>query len=232
MKYGYKIAGLAMATVVAIATSSVAFAATVGGSVKVNIYQTTGTGTGGSADATPANLTNLLGSTIYTGKLDFGTFTQNDNPADTTTIGQWLDSGVSNSGGGAGYTALAAGISSLQLSKPSISNNTATTTWFEFLGLSSTGFDMIVRHDDGISFYDDGVNRASSSAPTTVINTAVNGYDGGEFRLIYAATNGDPSVLKVEGDGTLVPVPLPAAGFLLFGALGGLAAQRRRRKAA
>ena len=34
-----------------------------------------------------------------------------------------------------------------------------------------------------------------------------------------------------SGSPTLPPVPLPAAGFLLIGALGGLAAVRRRRKA-
>jgi hypothetical protein len=218
-----------IASAVAIATSSAALASTIGGSVTINIFQSTNTNTA-TASATDANIaaSTYLDTITYTGFLDFGTFTQNNNPPDTTTIAQWLDTGV-----GGSYTGLDGSVGDLQLSKPDIGGSgTATTTFFEFLGLADApGFTFDITHDDGFSFFDDGAAVASNAGPTSQTTQSGIVFDGGEFRLIYAATNGDPSVLKLAGQGTLAPVPLPAAGFLLVGALGGLAAVRRRRKA-
>ncbi|RYH05909.1 VPLPA-CTERM sorting domain-containing protein [Tropicimonas sp. IMCC6043] len=94
---------------------------------------------------------------------------------------------------------------------------------------SNDKFAGSVLHDDGISAYDDGVlvSLASAADPTRAITTEFL-FNGGDFRLIYAAANGNPEVLSV----TTTPIPLPAGGLLLLSGLGGFAAFARRRKAA
>jgi hypothetical protein len=54
----------------------------------------------------------------------------------------------------------------------------------------------------------------------------------GSYALNFAATGTSNSYGGFVDNVSVAPVPVPAAGFLLFGALGGLAALRRRRKAA
>jgi hypothetical protein len=153
----------------------------------------------------------------YTGALNFGT----SDGTDATTILDWL-----NTGGGV-ISGLDAGFGALQLSKPNISNGTATSTFFQFvMEIDNPVTEFAVRHDDGIGIYDDGGFLGGFQNPTSVKNTSVFGFDGGEFQLIYVATNGDPSILEVSA------VPLPAGGLLLLTALGGVAALRRKRKAA
>ncbi len=142
---------------------------------------------------------------------------------DTTTIGGWLATGV-----GGTVFGLNPATSILQLSKADINDGTATTTFFDIVGLFASGFSSIISHDDGISVYDDGLEIASSAAPTTVIDTAVNGFGGGTWRLIYAATNSDPSVLKVTGDDLPTTVPLPASLPLLLAGVAGIGLLRRR----
>lgn len=155
---------------------------------------------------------------VYIGDLNFGTF----DGSDGTTIGDWLaSSGGTNIGFDSGFL-------DLQLSKPRIGRGTATTSFFRFTlngALSNGGLE--ITHDDGVGVYDlDGpIFLGGFEDPTGVRTTSIAPFSGGTLQIIYVATNGDPSVLRVS------EVPLPASAFLLLGGLGGLAAMRRRAKA-
>jgi len=196
-------------------STGAASAATLNGTFTINIYQTL-LATSAESDATVGNLRPLefLETITYIGDLAFATFGN-----DTTTIGQWLATGTGT------VTGLSLGTAGLQQSKANINDGTATTTFYDIVASFTSAFNSSIDHDDGISVFDDGNLIASSAAPTNVTTTAANGFNGGTWRLIYAATNSDPSVLNV----TTTPIPVPAAGFLLIGALGGLAFLRRRR---
>ncbi|MEM9578331.1 MAG: VPLPA-CTERM sorting domain-containing protein [Pseudomonadota bacterium] len=157
----------------------------------------------------------------YTGALDF--FVDNI-PADLDleSISDFLASATGGSVSGLDST-----VGDLRLSAPTF----RTTTLFEFTEVYSNAFDTRVTHDDGFSIYDDGNALLSFANPTGIRTTPKSGtvnFTGGEFKLVYAAANGNPSKLLVEGDG--VPaVPLPA-GFLLMGtALAGFGAVKRRK---
>lgn len=154
---------------------------------------------------------------LYEGELDFGTFNGNDS----TTIADWI-----STGGGA-VTGL--DIGGLQLSTDNIGNSTATTTFFLFSAVSplSAG-EFVVRHDDGIAFFQNGSNEpfGESRGPTSAITTEISGFSGGSLEILYVATNGNPSVLNVDFEPT--PIPLPASlPMMIFGTLGfGLLARK------
>lgn len=121
---------------------------------------------------------------------------------------------------------LDATVGALQLSKPTFK----TTTLFEFTEVYSNAFDTRVTHDDGFTIYDDGDTLVSFANPTGIRTTPRTGmisFTGGEFKLVYAAANGNPSQLLVEGEG-ISAVPLPASALLLLGGLGGFGLMRRR----
>ena len=200
--------------------ASAADAATLNGTFTIDIYQTTNATTAESrAEKSNIGPGNFLDTITYEGDLDFGTF----DGSDATTIAGWLATG------GGSVIGLDAIVGALQLSKPSIGSGTATATFFDIYGLFASGFDSIVRHDDGVSVFDGGTVIAASAAPTTVKNTAANGFDGGTWNLLYVATNGDPSVLRVTGeDLPTTVIPVPAGLPLLLTALGGFALFRRR----
>ena len=104
-----------------------------------------------------------------------------------------------------------------------------TTTFFEILGSFATDalVGSTITHDDGITLIaDNGQTGGVSAPPTSSITTAFTA-EAGDFTLLYASANGNPSILRV--DANLAPVPLPAGGLLLLGAIGGLAALRRRK---
>lgn len=204
--------------------------ATTAGKFSLKIYNFDAGGSSANAAATVANVDAqaLAGSLVfngsYTGDLDFFLDTRNGPAGGAPTIADFLATGNGSATGFSG-----ADFNDLILSDGAGSGDPVfgTTTFFDFTADITSALYGDVTHDDGISLLDDGVTVASSAPPTTVKDTPY-AFNGGAFRLIYAAANGDPSVLKVD----VAAVPLPATLFLMLGALGGLGAMSRRRRAA
>lgn len=163
-----------------------------------------------------------IGSFNFDGALDFGTF----DPTDATTISDWLASSV-----GGVVTGLDATFGGLQLSKPNIKKGTATTTFFRFID-NLNGFengDLTITHDDGVLAFDAfGTDVYAGFEGPNGVRTTTGFFDGSFLDILYVATNGDPSVLKVD----VSAVPLPAGLPLLMLGLGSIAALRRRNQAA
>ena len=153
----------------------------------------------------------------YSGELDFET-----RDGTSSTIGSWLLTGTED-----GVTGLDSDFATLQLSKGSIGNGTATTTFFLFEKVLNMFGDFTVIHDDGIAIFDDGELLGGRVGPTSKTTSIVKGFTGGDFSLLYVATNSDPSILNV--DGQLTPIPLPATLPLLLVGMGGIAMMRRKR---
>ncbi|WP_227267811.1 VPLPA-CTERM sorting domain-containing protein [Roseobacter weihaiensis] len=157
----------------------------------------------------------------YVGALDF--FIDNDpRDVDAESISDFFASNTLGSVFG-----LDSVVGGLTLSKPTFK----TTTLFEFTEVYSNAFDTRVTHDDGFSIYGDGVELVSFANPTGIRTTPRTGkinFSDREFKLVYAAANGNPSRLLVEGDGVSV-VPLPASAFLLLGGLGAFGLMRRKK---
>lgn len=92
--------------------------------------------------------------------------------------------------------------------------------------------------DDGFSLKINGTEIGREENLTAPANFSFN-YDAGaggiaDFEIAWFEGSTTQAALgvKLNGDTLTAAVPLPAAGFLLIGALGGLAAVKRRRKAA
>ncbi len=167
-----------------------------------------------------ANSVSVSDSFTYEGDIDFGTYLTSGPNHDATTIADWLETG------GGVVTDLDAAFGGMQLSKGSIGNGTATTTFFMFEAITAiTAPTFEVAHDDGFRIFEDDMGVGGVNGPIGLTNTTVTGYDGGAFDLLYVATNGDPSVLEVQA------VPLPATLPLLMAGFGGLAFMRRKRAA-
>jgi|OM-RGC.v1.011799071 hypothetical protein len=232
---------LLAAAVAALVTTGAAQAATLTGEFSVTAVNVTNL-TSAQSRATRANfdaaLDKALGGTstfggsdsdartdtfTYTGALDF--FTNNQS---NTTIGDWLATGggtlVDLDGFGASN-----GFADLQQSKGSIGSGTATTTFYLFdANFSVPASDFTVIHDDGIAVFENAALLGDSVGPTARKVTEIPGFGGGEFEILYVATNSDPSILNVD----VAPVPLPAAAWLLMGGLAGLGVLGRKRRAA
>jgi hypothetical protein len=218
----------AAAAVAVLGTMGAAQAATLGGTFAVTAVNVTGVNRAQSEATSLAfdNARNGLSGTIagldtftYSGNLSFKTVGPN-----TTTISDWLQTGVGGSVSGLD-------IGGLQLSKSSIENGTATTTFFLFERLADIGAgDFTVTHDDGIAIFNDGAFLGGLKGPNTVKVTQVDGFERGAFSILYVATNNNPSVLNV--DANVAPVPLPAALPLLAAGLAGIGLMRLRRKSA
>lgn len=213
-----------LASAVAVATMAApVFATTLNGTFTINIRNFTDSDPGpdvtnASSAATAVNVAAVaIDATItYTGDLDF-------NAGSSTNVWDFL-----TSGGGAIVFTL--GDQALLQSTVLSQGDYVTTTFFEIFGNFATDvLSGTINHDDGITLIAaNGQTGGVSAPPTSLIPTAFTA-EAGDFRLLYAAANGNPSILNV--DATLAPVPLPAGGLLLIGALGGLAALRRRKTA-
>lgn len=208
-----------------VASGADALGVPLSGTFNVEIRQADNTGNPTGADATFAKAfaAGLIGTATYTG--DFGFRTTNSD--DSTTIDDWLTSA------GGSYTEDGSGFDEgLTISNPSITATppTALTTWFVFTGNGPAGlYDFV--HDDGIQFCGDALSSNACPTGSLLVNKpdptteALAGpveFGGGDFSLVYAATNGDPSILEVN------VVPLPAAAWLLLGVSGALVAAKRR----
>lgn len=211
-----------LAAVAASTIAGAASAATLTGTFNVRAVNVQGINSSASQATTSNFIAARLASNpedlfTYTGALNFGTF----DGTDATTIGDWLATGSGVVDG------LDPTIAGLQLSKPNINNGTATTTFFNFIMTDLLGpvTRFVVNHDDGVALFDDGVRIGGFNGPNSQRTTTVTGFDGGSFALLYVATNGDPSVLRISA------VPLPASLPLLLAGLGGLAFLRRRARA-
>jgi hypothetical protein len=241
----------ACATFCAISMTSGALAATLpgtsdflNGGFLVDIYQSVNDTNATTAAASAANVDSLdsskfLGTFVYEGDLNFST-TNGSN----TTIGDWLNTG-SNPGS---VTWLDPNnqtdidtVLSRTLSNGSLGNGDATSTYFDFQAILSAGnpFTASVANDDGLSVYQNGVAIFSDPDPqTTGDDPTTFDFSGSAsdsvLRIIYVATNSDPSTLQIAGttDRTLTPVPLPAGFPLLVAGLGCIALMKRRKKAA
>ncbi|WP_371055995.1 VPLPA-CTERM sorting domain-containing protein [Rhodosalinus sp. K401] len=222
----FKTTFLASAIAVA-AMASPALASTLTGTFQINIYNFSDNDPGGSSStvtqtnsaATPTNVAaQTLDATVtYTGTIDFRIGGGNSN---STYISDFLESSSSGS-----YT-IDSGTQTF-LDNTLLSQGTyVTTTFFEFIGSFSGAATGTITHDDGV--YLTAVNSTGgiSSPPTTEENTDFTA-DAGDFTLIYAAANGNPSILEIDA----TVVPLPASALLLLAGLGGLAAVGRRRTA-
>lgn len=211
------------AAVAAMTVTGAAQAATLSGTftVEVNSFEISGTKSQRRAmsGATEANLASNggpLDTFTYTGLLDFRL---GGGGTGSTTIDIWLSSGTGV------VTGLDAAVGALQLSRPTFQR----VSIFSFTSIFDHGLEGVITHDDGIQLFDDGQLVANRSAPTSVVNTDYE-FSSGEFRLLYAAANGNPSVLEVTGE-AVAPVPLPAPAMMLLAALAGLGFLGRKRGA-
>jgi len=217
-----KIFALALAAATFIGTTS--HAATLGGDFTVFAVNFDAGGVRGDVHATLDNFTDAASVSgavadvfSYKGLIDFGV--RGPQRADFT-VEDWLKTGTGT------YGNLSSDLGDSQLSFPTFT----TTTMFLFTATYGNGFDFDVQHDDGFASFDDGVAGIKYENATGVRNTNGGTFDGGVFSLLYVAANGNPSVLNVTGDNVagIPPVPLPASGLLLLGALGFLGAKRRK----
>jgi hypothetical protein len=215
----------AVALTVAFAMPSVA--ATLSGTFTIdirNFFDTATSGPGanvvtqGNSAATAANFNAQASDAVitYTGNINFGIGSGNSN---TTTIANFL---ASAGGVVTASPAAQAFLNSTLLSQGSY----VTTTFFKITGKFLSSYEGTITHDDGITLLARDLTGGVSAPPTSQRNTKFTA-TGGNFTLYYASANGNPSILKID----VSEVPVPAAGFLLVGALGGLMALRRRKTA-
>jgi hypothetical protein len=227
---------LVVAAGVAVAGATAGQAAVLSGSFNIDIYNYDSEGSSAKSDAILGNAAQggydqykALTGVTYTGGLDF--FRDND----PSTVGEFLASG------GGTVTGLTAPAEDWILSSgagggpnPDASGGPGSFRWTTLFVITPTtpfdsGFYGEIVHDDGIGLYENGelVTPSGKTEPTSIVTTPYR-LEGGDFKLVYVAANGDPSKLEVSA------VPLPFAGLLMAGALGavgvayGGAARRRR----
>ena len=172
-----------------------------------------------SSTATAANFNALTSDAVitYTGNLAFNMPAGNSS---TTYISTFLANG-------GGVISDASGVELGFLAGTLLSQATyVTTTFFKITGTLASAVTGTITHDDGITLVANGQTGGVSTGPNTVLTTPFTATNG-NFTLYYVAANGNPSILKVD----VAAVPVPAGGLLLIGALGGLAALRRRKTA-
>lgn len=217
------------ASIVAIAMSSTPLlAATLSGVFEINVRNfadTTGDSsivTQTNSAATEANVSaQAIDATVtWTGDIDFRL---GSGSSSSTYISDFFASGTGS-------------LSNVSGSEQTFLDNTLlslgtykVTTFFEIMGVfTGDVLSGMITHDDGVTLTGVNVTGGVDAPPTTEENTAFTA-DAGAFSLFYAAANGNPSILEVDVE--MAVVPLPAGVVLLLTGLGGLAIARRRKKA-
>jgi len=183
----------------------------------------------GVRDDTFASEANLVGRTAidtftYTGPLDFRIDTRSGPDGGVPSVADFFATG------GGILSGLDVDLSTYDLSSGGGSGDPSwgRTTILDITATISASYGGDIVHDDGITLFADGVVIAAAAGPTPEKTTSFF-YDGSDWRLIYAAANGDPSILEVDGP-TPNPIPVPPAGLLLMAGVGGLTLVTRRRK--
>ena len=186
---------------------------------------------GGVRNATFASEANLVGRTVidtftYTGPLDFRIDTRKGPDGGIPSVADFFATG------GGTLSGLDVDLAAFDLSSGAGSKDPewGRTTILDITASITASYGGKIVHDDGITLFADGDVIAASAGPTSEKTTSFF-YEGSQWRLIYAAANGDPSILEVDGP-TPNPIPIPPAGLLLIAGVGGLTLVTRRRKRA
>jgi hypothetical protein len=132
-----------------------------------------------------------LATVTYVGPLDFGL-----GAGGADTIGAFFASGSGT------FSGLDEGTAALTLSSPTF----AATTVFDITFAEGAISDGNIVHDDGIGLYVDKelITDPADAAPATEASTDF-GSPAGQYRLIYVAANGNPSILRVTGTPVFTP---------------------------
>jgi hypothetical protein len=192
----------------------------------------------GSTGSTLANEGNpIIGTTptatfTYSGNLNWDSGSSN-------TVAAFI--GAGNLGGISNFLSPtygngAAGQSVFETQPLSVFQDSQTSFW-RFTGfVTSTGASGNIIHDDGVTFYVNGIPLASSAAETVAITTpwASGPVTNAPFILDYVAGNGVPEVLKFNvNEGTITTlgaVPEPSTWVMMIAGFFGLGFMAYRRK--
>ena len=189
-----------------------------GGTFLISIHNGSGGGNGGSPnsqalDSNPLLNTPPIATLRCFGALDFGV-PRSPPQENDSTVGGFLESGATSANcevlssiPGYDDTILSAG-------------GYATSTVFDITFTERAIPDGLIRHDDGIGLYVNGtLITPDATGPTVAVDTPFdsslpNTPDSSlrDYRLIYVAANGNPSILRVWG----TPAG-PAPDFVDFG---------------
>ncbi len=189
----------------------------------IDFYNFDAGGVKSNTNASEANLANWskIDTFMYDGPLDF----RIDSASGKPTVDEFFATG------GGVLSGVDVDLSTFTLSTGGGSgdNSWGRTTILDITASFSADYSGNIVHDDGVTLFADGSVVLDSKGPTTE-KVSFFSYDGDAFRLIYAAANGDPSILEMDGPPEVIP--LPPAGFLLIAGFGGLTLVARRRKQA
>ena len=189
-----------------------------GGTFLISIHNGSGGGNGGSLnsqalDSNPLLETPPIATLRCFGALDFGV-PRTPPQENDTTVGGFLESGATSAN--CEVLSSAPGYEATTLSQGGYTISTVFDITFTERAIP----DGLIRHDDGIGLYVDGtLITPGATGPTPAVNTpfdsrleSIPDSSLRDYRLIYVAANGNPSILRVWG----TPAE-PAPDFVDFG---------------
>ena len=227
-----------LAGAVGVAAAMVAVPAANAATYGLTIWQTAScignTSCANAVTSTPGTFTNSnfateVASGTYTSAPDGSlAFNYPGAPTASNNIGTFLLDGTGSAS--VSYISPASAASTLSTNS---ALGAGVQTAFNLTGTLSGPASISITHDDGIAFYLQNpttlvwslVSPASAEGPTAAELTTFSTLTGGNFQLIYVASNGLPEVLDF-----VATVPVPASVWLFGAALGGLGLLMRRRR--